>query len=271
MKGLFSFLGKMNPLRLFSSYFERHPWQRRILIALPILLLLSLLAPVLGAFGAVINLVKQVLVPMTETGLGRATLLVTLLLALGIALYLFARERVLELFRRYGLSLHLRGIEALLLGQRSRARNFFWRVARLGGWIDLGLGETAAYGSLTVDARIKMARLHLEDGQVQRGRAELARIPLGLLKGRLRLSFAELNARIFAQHPGHLPESVLKVLEESHETWPGNPGISQLLAERLIEIGEGQRAAEIYEETLRATKRRPPQEIVDSLARLDLK
>jgi len=90
MKGWFR---RLNPLRVFSSYFERHPWQRRFVVALPFLIVLALVAPVLNAFGSIVTLLRQVITPLTGTGLGRAILLVVMLgLVALVASYLPGRR-----------------------------------------------------------------------------------------------------------------------------------------------------------------------------------
>jgi len=262
MKGWFR---RLNPLRVFSSYFERHPWQRRFVVALPFLIVLALVAPVLNAFGSIVTLLRQVITPLTGTGLGRAILLVVMLGLVALGVYLFARDRVIDVLRRYVLSLHLRAIEALLQGREARAARLFRRVAGIGRLVDLSAGATAGYG-LDIDARLKLARLELAADLPRKARAELARIPVRDLDGRLALSHAELNARVFAKHPDHLPESVLQVLDDSHRTWPAHFGIADLLAERLVDTGQGRRAAEVWERCYKASKQNP--KVAERLASL---
>lgn len=263
-------LGKLNPLRLFGGYFQRHPWQRRLLFLAPILILLALLNPVIGALDKIFALGGKVLAPAFETGVGRAILLVVLLLLSGLLVYGFAKERILDIFRRYALSLQLRGTEALLMGEREKGARDFRKVVRLGRWLDLQKGPAASYGSLAVDARIKLARIHLAENQPRKARAQLARVPHVQLKKRLAKSFAEVNARVFAAHPEHLPESVLQVLGASHKTWPSHPGIAELYADKLIANGEGERAAEVLADTMRRTSKAQAPRVASRLARLNL-
>ncbi len=255
----FGMLRRMSPLRLFGGYFGRHPWQKRLLILAPFLLLLALLNPVLGAVDTLFGLVGRVFGPLLETGLGRAIFVVVLAVLGGVLVFAVAKDRVLDVVRRYALSLLLRGSEAQLVGQRERAVPLLRRVVRLGRWFDLSKGLVAAHGALDADAHLKLARIWLDEGDVRRAASELARVPKAGLKKRLRLSLAELQARVFAAHPDHLADSALGVLEESHKTWPAHEGIASLLSDRLLELGQGERAADVLAETLRrASKERTP-------------
>ena len=266
-----AFFGKLNPFRMFTGYFERHPWHRRFLILLPILILVSLAGPLLGIVEKLIDLAGRLLTPMFETGVGRAVLLITLLIVVALVCYIFAKERILGLFRRYALSVHLTAVSDLQLGQKDKAIKAFYRVVRLGRFIDLSAGPAAAYGSLAIDARIKLARILLAEGKHRKARAQLARIPLHLAKGRLALSLAELNARVFSGHPDHLPESVLQVLEASHKAWPGHLGISELYVEKLLDTGRGMDAARVLEETKSKTGKQSAPKVARKLAEVYLR
>lgn len=264
-------LGKANPLRIFSSYFRRHPWQKRLLIALPFLIVLALLDPVLGLVEKILSLIERILTPLLDTGIGRAILLVLLLLVLGLLVYLFAKERVLDIFRRYAMSLHLKGCEALLLDKKAEARRYFQGVLRLGRWFDLSHGPASAHGNLAVDARIKLARMALDEGQAKKARAWLARIPVARLDGSLALSHAELEARIYAAHPDHLKASVRQSLAHSHDTWPGHPGICELYVNHLLAEDEEELAAEVLAKTLRKARKSHQDQVRTTLAAIQLK
>ena len=244
----------LNPLRPVMAWLEHRPWLRRFLIALPFLLILSLLAPVLTFVEKLLDIIARILGPMLETSLGRSLLLVITVAVLLLLVYVFAKERVLGLFRRYVLAVHLRAIEELLLGKKDAARSGFRRVVRYGRWLDLSKGEAKLFGSLLADARIKLARLALEEGDPVRARGELARISSQDAKKRLALSIAELNARIFIAHPDHLAASVRQELEHAHEAWPGHLGIARMLARHLQEAGEEAAAADVLE---RCAKKSP--------------
>ncbi len=263
-------LGMANPLKIFSAYFRRHPWQKRLLIALPFLIVLALLDPVLGLVTKLLGLVERILTPLLDTGIGRAVLLVLLLLVLGIFLYVFARERVLDIFRRYAMSLHLKACEALLLEKKPEARRYFQAVLRLGRWLDLSRGPAAGHGNLAIDARIKLARMALDEGQARKARAWLARIPIAKLEGSLALSHAELEARIYAAHPDHLKESVRKSLARSHATWPGHPGICKLYVDHLLKEGEEEAAAEVLAKTLKKARPSHQEQVRTTLASIQL-
>ena len=263
-------LGKANPLRIFSAWFKRHPWQKRLLIAIPILLVLALLDPVLGLMEKLLSLIERILTPLLDTGIGRAVLLILLLLVLALLAYAFAKERILDLFRRYALSLHLKGSEALLLEKRPEARRYFQAVLRLGRGFDLSRGPAAGYGDLRIDARIKLARMSLDEGQAKKARAWLARIPISRLDGSLALSHAELEARIYAAHPDHLRQSVGDSLARSHDTWPGHPGICGLYVDHLLAEGEEEKAAEVLAKTLRKARKSHQEQVRHRLSAIQL-
>jgi hypothetical protein len=241
----------LNPLRPLFAWLEHRPWLRRLLIALPFLILLSLLAPVLTFVEKLLDLLGRILGPMLDTSIGRAVLLIVTIVLLAALTYIFAKERVLGLFRRFVLAVHLRAIEDLMLGKKEGARRGFRKVIRYGKWIDLSKGDARLFGSLLADARVKLARMELEDGDPVGARAQLARISSQDAKKRLALSIAELNARIFDAHPDYLAASVLQELQTAHETWPGHLGIAKLLAERLRNSGEEEAAADVLERCVR--------------------
>jgi thioredoxin-like negative regulator of GroEL len=261
-------LGWLNPLRGLGGWFERHPWLRLLVTLAPFLLLLALLNPVLGALDKLLAVAGRILGPLLETGVGRAILLVGLLLVLASVVYAFFKERVLDVFRRHALAVHMDATEALLRGDVQRARRGLRRVVRFGRWIDLAKGPATEHGSLAIDARIKLARLWLSRGAVRRARATLARVLQAALRGRLAFSFAEINARVFAAHPDHLPDSVIEVLEASHRAWPGHVGIATLLAGKLVELGRDPRAVEVLEETQRRASKMQTGKAARELARL---
>ncbi|MEZ5989607.1 MAG: hypothetical protein R3F30_10855 [Planctomycetota bacterium] len=267
---MFGFLGKANPLRLGGAWLRRHPWLRRLLIALPILLVLALLEPVVGLVEKLLSLLERILGPLLDTAVGRAVLLVLVLLLLAFLVYAFARDRVLDLFRRHALSRHLRACEALLQAHHAEARRGFQAVLRLGRWFDLAKGPAAEHGDLAVDARLKLARMALEDEGPKRAHAILARVPRNRATGSLALSHAELSARVYAVHPGQLQASVLEVLAEAHETWPGHPGVAELYVERLLAQGRGEDAADVLGRTLRKARKSQGDRVRRRLAALEL-
>ena len=242
-----SFLSKLNPLRLFGKFFEGRPWLRRGLWIVGILIVLTLVSPALGSLEKITNLFTSVFGPLLDNAIGRAVLVVLLGILIALVVYAFAKERVRDVGRRYALSLHLRGIEALALGNRADAHKFFRRVVRLGRWIDLGKGESAAHGSLRDDARIKLARLQLERGLARRALAELGRVPAKALPKKLGRSFAELRARAIREHPEQLDASVVQVLGESHATWPVHEGIALDYAAALERNGDLEEAISAIE------------------------
>lgn len=267
----FSFLGKLNPLAPVKGWLAKHKWIRRLLWLTPILIVLAVLNPVIGTVDKLFALVGRLLSPMLETGVGRAVLGILVVLLVAAIVYAFFKERVLDAFRRYGLSMQLRGLEARLLGRPADAARAFRAVTRLGRFVDLGKGSASSHGSLLVAARLELARLRLAEGEARRARSELARIPRKHLTKRQKLAVAELEARVAIEIPGGIAANAVRKLREAHEAWPAHPGIAELLAHRLEADGDRESAATVLRDTLRKVSKIQAPRIQKSLARLELR
>jgi hypothetical protein len=258
----------LNPFHWARGYFEKHPWIRRGLIVLPFLILLGFLGPALSAVESLFSLLGKILQPLLETGLGRVFLAVFVFFLIGLGIWLFAKERFLDLFRNHALAKQLDGIQLLLLGKKKEARVCFKKVAKMGRFFDLSKGPASAFGPLDIDARLKLTRIYLEDGDPKRAFQEMEHIPKSLMTRKQTFSFAELRARLYRDHPGHLSETVRQVLEESHQSWPKNGRILSLLVQELENQGEILAAVTLLEKGLSKVEGEKKDDLTKALSRM---
>ncbi len=260
----------LNPFHWARGYFSKHPWIRRALIALPFLLILGFLGPALSAIESLFSLLGNILQPLLATALGRALLAVFVFFCIGVGIWFFARERFLDLFRNHALAKHLEGIQFLFLGKKKEARACFKKVVKMGKLFDLSKGPATEFGPLDIDARLKLTRIYLEDEDPQRAFQEIERIPKTLMTRKQTFSYAELRARLYRDHPGHLSETVRQVLEESHRSWPKNGRILSLLVRELENQGEILTAVGLLEKGLSKIEGEKKKDLNKTLARLFL-
>lgn len=175
----------------FKALMPKNPWLRLALIAIPILLVLALLEPVLRLFEKAMDVFGRLIVPLLETPGGRLLLLNIVLLAVCVVGFLVLRSRIRQF--RSGLTLrrHLEGIEALVGDQPRRARESFRRVAK-----SRALPPTE-YPHVVEDAKLKLARIALDQGDVNRGLHWITRVKDRNLPKELKRSLAQMRAVAF--------------------------------------------------------------------------
>jgi len=258
----------LNPFQWFRNYFEKHPWIRRALIALPFLLVLGFLGPALSAIESLFSLLGELLQPLLETALGRVLLAVLVFFFIGLGIWVFAKERFLDLFRNHALAKHLEGIQLLFLGKKKEAQVCFRKVAKMGRLFDLSKGPASGFGPLDIDARLKLTRIYLDEGDPQRAFQEIERIPKSMMTRKQTFSYSELRARLYRDHPGHLSETVRQVLEESHRSWPKNGRILALLVQELENQGEIALSVALLEKGISKIEDERKGELTQNLSRL---
>ena len=264
------FLGFLNPFQWARDYLKKHPWVRRALVLLPFLILLGFLGPALSAIETLFSLLGKILQPLLETSLGRALLVVLVFSFIALGIWAFAKERFLDLFRNHALAKHLEGIQHLLLGKKKEAKACFKKIVKMGRFFDLSKGPASGFGPLDIDARLKLARIFLEEGDPTRAYKEIERIPKALMTRKQTFSYVELRARLYRAHPGHLSETVRQVIEESHRTWPTNGRILSLLVQELENQGEIATAVGLLEKGLGKIEGEEKGELTKTLSRLFL-
>lgn len=270
MKGP-GFIDKLSPLGPVKAWLKKHKWVRRLLYVTPVLLVLALIGPVLGAVNKLLGLVMTVVSPLFETSVGRVVLVTLLVVGAIAVVYFFFKDRVLDAFRRYALSLHLRALEARLAGRVAEAERLFRSVLRCGRFFDLQKGLASTHGPLDVAARLELARAALLRGEAKRARRELALVTRKDLSKRQTLCLAELEARIHTMTSTGIAETVIRKLREAHEAWPAHPDIALLLAGRIEQSGDAEAAAGVLRESLRKVTKLRAHEITHALAALELR
>lgn len=177
-------------------------WQRWVLIAVPIVLLLWFLGPAVNVLVQLIDLLLRLLQPLLDTTFGRILLmlLATALVLGGAALLL--RGRVRRFRSQLALGRHLQATAALLEEDGRKSREQFQRLARYRGPLPI------EYEALTQDACLKSARLALEAGDCDEALAWLTRVVEKRLPAELLRSLLQLRVRAFAAQGAILPETL---------------------------------------------------------------
>ena len=185
-----------------KALIPKNPWLRLVLFAVPVLLVLALLEPVLRLFEKGADLIVRLFVPLLETSGGRLLLLNMVLLFLGALAFLLLRSRIRNLRSGLLLRRHMDGIGNLLDDQRRRAREGFRRVARSRAQ------PPTEFPPIAQDAKIKLARLAMADGDVDRAVHWLTRVRESQLPKELKRSLAQLRAEAFLAQGEVLPQAI---------------------------------------------------------------
>ncbi len=175
---------------------------RWALILLPILLVLAFLEPAANLVLKLLELAFRAIEPLLQTTVGRLVLLVLVFLLTGLALVTLLRTRVRTFRDRVVLGRHLEAVAALLRDDRRRSRELFGRVSKR------KTCRPAEYPALVQDANLKLARLCLENGDVDGALGRVARVVEPGLPRELRRSLLQLRIQALRQQRAALPETL---------------------------------------------------------------
>jgi tetratricopeptide (TPR) repeat protein len=248
-----------------KAILPKSPWLRLLLIALPVLLLLAMLEPVLSLFEKLADLIGRMFLPLLETPGGRLLLLNIVLVVAGLVLFLLLRSRLRALRSGLVLRRHMDGIGYLLDDDVGRARERFRRVARARAQ------PPSEFPPIAQDAKLKLARLALGEGDINTAMSWLARIKDTDLPKELKRSLAQLRAEAFIAQGEILPETIERDLRAALEKFPDDGRLLAMLrdlADARSDLDEVVRIQEqVHKHAPPRTKTREAQRLVDDLLR----
>lgn len=233
----------------FRAVLGRYPWLKWILILVPILILLALFEPVVRIVGKVVDLLVSALAPLLDNPTGRVVLLNLLLLLVVLSGWRLVRRRIGTTLSSAALRRHLEGVADLVHEGPRRARALFRRVARSRAT------PHAAYSWLREDAKLKLARLALEEGDLDAGFGWLARVRDKDLPRELQRSLVQLRAECYLAQGEVLPETVEAALRKAVRHFPDDVRLLSLLRRVVLARGDAEEAVALQERVL---ERSPP-------------
>ncbi|MCC6671673.1 MAG: tetratricopeptide repeat protein [Planctomycetes bacterium] len=231
------------PIRLLLP---KNPWLRFLVFLVPVLLVLAILEPFVNLLAKGADLGARVLTPLFDNPVGRLVLLNLLLIMGGFVAWRLLRNRVRGVFAGLHLRRHMEAVQALVLDQPARAREYFTRVAKRRG------APPVEYPALVEDARLKLARLALQEGLHNEAMAWLARVREHQLPKELRRSLVQLRAEVYLAQGEILPETAAKDLDEALRSFPDDRRLLELLRGVLEARGELAEVARVQERVARA-------------------
>ena len=214
---------KRTALAPLKVLLPKNPWLRLLVFGVPILLLLAFLQPILNLLVRGIELLLQLVTPFLANPTGRLVLLNLLLVAGVVIAYYALRRRVQRLFSGLLLRRHLLAIEQLIGPEPGTARALLLQVAT-------SRREPPAEAPFLVqDARLKLARLALEQGQVDEAMLWLVRVREKGLPKELGRTLVQLRAEACLAQGELLPETIDQSLREANQAYPDDRRLLALL------------------------------------------
>ena len=226
------------PLRMLLP---KNRWLRLLVIGIPILLLLALFAPVLDLLGKGIDALVKIFTPLLDNPTGRLVLTNLLLIAVIWILFRLLAGRIRRIRSGLVLNNHQEAVQAVLAGRDRRARELFTAVTKYSGPLP------DEYRWVRSDARLKLARLGIEQGDATAAMGWLAPIKEHDLPKELRRSLLQLRAEVYLQQGEVLPETLEQELHTALKQFPEDVRLLALLRCLYRERGDLGAAAELQE------------------------
>ncbi len=211
-------------------------WRLGILVVL-VLVVVGLFEPILSLIARGGHFVLQSLEPVLETTIGRITALLLTCTGLLMLASFLLRERIREFYAKVALGQHLDGIEALLRGDVEKSQERFQKVANQAR-------APQAYPWLPADARIKLARLALEQARPSAALGSAARVLESGLAPELQRSLAQVRLLAMMALGTTLPETLRTQAQAAVAAFPKDPTLLAAYARILREQGDWEAAAE---------------------------
>jgi len=215
---------------------------RFLVIAIPILLLLALFAPVLELLTKGIDVLVKIFTPFLDNPTGRLVLTNLLLIAGVWIVFRMLVGRVQRIRSGLVLNNHQEAVQAVLAGRERRARELFGAVSKYAGPLP------TEYRHVASDARLKLARLALEQGDATEAMGHLAPIKEHDLPKELRQSLLQLRTEVFLQQGEVLPETLEQELRSALKQFPGDVRLLALFRRIHKERGDLTAAADLQEQ-----------------------
>jgi tetratricopeptide (TPR) repeat protein len=191
--------GMTAPLR---ALLPKNPWLRVLVIALPFVLLLALFGPALDVVLKLIELGMRVIEPLLQTTLGRIVLLLVVFTLGALFTAWLLKERVRQWRGEAALGRHLQATAALVGNDLRKSRERFRKVARYRG------PAPDRYPHVVQDSNLKLARMCLEQGQVDEALGWLTRVVEPGLPAELQRSLFQLRVKALRQQREVLPAAI---------------------------------------------------------------
>ncbi|MGE3175017.1 MAG: hypothetical protein AB7O97_20480 [Planctomycetota bacterium] len=224
------------PLR---ALLPKNPLWRWALILLPVLILLAFLEPAANLLIKLFEFGLRVIEPLLQTTVGRVVLLILVFTAGGLLAATLLRGRIRTFRGRVLLGRHLQGVAALLQSDRRRSRELFLRVAKQ------KRVQPAEYPALAQDANLKLARLCLEEGDVDRALGWIARVVEPGLPKELRRSLLQLRIQALRRQRAALPETLEQEAREAVAAFADDYALHKELRELVALRGDLRETAEL--------------------------
>ncbi|MEC7584931.1 MAG: hypothetical protein VYE77_11490 [Planctomycetota bacterium] len=186
----------------FRLLLPRSKLVRWLIIAIAILLLLTFLEPAVNLLIKLLELGMRLIEPLLDTMVGRVVLLLLVAVLGGLLTATLLRSRLREFRSRVLLGRHLQGVAALLDSDARRCRERFLYVARRKSV------KPVEYPALAQDANIKLARLALEENDVDGALSWLTRVVEPDLPKELGRSLLQLRVQALRRQGAALPETL---------------------------------------------------------------
>lgn len=228
----------------FRALLPRNPWLRLVVFAIPLLIILAFLEPVLGVLGRGFDLLIRIFEPLLDNPVGRLVLLNVMLLISVSVLWIVLRSKIRGLRSGLVLRNHLEAVNALV-ASRPRTREQFRRVARSRAM------PPSEYPEAAEDAKLKLARIALERGDCSEALAWLARVREKTLPKQLLRSLAQLRAEAYLAQGEVLPESLEQDLRKWLDKFSDDTALLAQLRRVVRDRGDLDEAVVLQEKVLR--------------------
>jgi len=227
------------PLRMLLP---KNRMLRFVVIAIPILLLLALFNPILELLGTGIGALMKIFTPLLDNPTGRLVLTNLLLVAAVWILFKMLVRKVQRVRSGLVLNNHQEAVQAVLAGRDRRARELFTAVSKYSGPLP------EEYRHVGSDARLKLARLALEQGDATEAMGSLAPIKEHDLPKELRRSLLQLRTEVYLQQGEVLPETLEQALRGALKQFPEDARLLALLRRIHKERGDLATGADLQEQ-----------------------
>jgi tetratricopeptide (TPR) repeat protein len=224
------------PLR---ALLPKNPLWRWFLILLPILILLAFLEPAANLVLKLVDFLLRLIEPLLQTTVGRVVLLLIAFLLGGLVAAALLRTRIRTFRGRVLLGRHLQGVAALLRDDHGVCRELFLRVARQ------KRVQPGEYPALAQDANLKLARLSLQDGDVDAALGWVARVVEPGLPRELRRSLLQLRLQALREQGAALPETLEDEARGAVKAFPDDYVLHRELRALLSKRGDLRATAEL--------------------------
>ena len=237
--------------RTIGAFLPRNKLLRLLVILLPILIVLAFLEPAVDLLIKLLELGMRVIEPLLDTTVGRVLLLLLVFLLGGVLTATLLRARLRDFRGRVLLGRHLQGVAALLDSDARRCRERFLPVAKRKSV------QPVEYPALAQDANIKLARLALEQNDVDGALGWLTRVVEPGLPQELARSLLQLRVQALRRQGAALPETLEQDVRNGLDKFPDDYVLYKELRALVLARGDLDEVAEVQAKVARLA---PPED-----------